>query len=437
MKTLIRNGWILTMDPSMKEYRKGSVLIEDDHIAAVGELDENIQSDRTVDAEGCIVMPGMVNTHCHVPMIPFRSLGDDCPDRLRRFLFPLENACMNENLTGLSAAYGMTEMMMNGITTFADMYYYPKRIAAEAEKAGIRAVIAESVIDQPSCDAADSDEGFRISEEFIRSCRSDLVTPAVSLHADNTVSAETFRRGIALADQYDVMVMSHVAEMDYEMDYFRREFGMTPVEWLDSIGCLSPRLLAVHCIHLSSHDISLLKKRGVSVSYCPGSNLKAGKGVAPLRDLVRADVPAGFGTDGASSGNTLELFTLMRMAACSQKTRYHDRSLFPAKELVRIATMGGARALHMDDRIGSLEAGKKADVVIVSLDAPHMFPVHDPYSVLVYSANPSDVRDVFISGRQTVADGKSKTDFRILRVQLEEAMQDFTRMAEEMAEKKL
>lgn len=437
MKTLIRNGWILTMDPQMHEYRHGDVLIEDDRIAAIGESLDGADAECTVDAAGCIIMPGMINTHCHIPMIPFRSLGDDCPDRLRRFLFPLENACMTEELIRLAAEYGTAEMMMNGITCFADMYYYPEQIAAAAEKNGIRAVIAESVIDQPSCDAPDADAGLAITERFLREGSSRLVTPAVSLHAANTVSASTFRKGMKLAEEYDTLLMCHIAEMDYEMDYFRSTYGLTPVAWLDEIGCLNSRLLAVHCIHLNEHDIELMRKRNVSVSYCPASNLKAGKGIAPVRDLQRAGISTGFGTDGASSGNTLELFTAMRMAACAQKTRYHDRSLFPAREIVRMATMGGAEALGMQNIIGSIEPGKKADLVLISLDAPHMFPAHDPYSVLVYSANPSDVKDVFVDGVRTVTEGKCTVDFRQLRDSLQSAMTEFCRKAEELAEKTL
>lgn len=437
MRTVFRNGWVLTMDEAMHEYHPGYVLVEDDVIVDVGNDDPamHFDCDREIDADNCIIMPGMINCHSHISMIPFRSLGDDCPDRLRRFLFPLENACMTKELAQSAAEYGCWEMMQGGITTFADMYYFPDAVASACEKAGIRAFVGESVIDQPTCDAKDSKEGLAIAEQFIHNWKDHpLVKPIIALHATNTVSEETFAKGMDIALQNDVTLMCHVSEMDYEMTYFKDTFHMTPVEWLNAHSFLNDHLLAVHCIHLSDQDIQLMKDNGVRVAHCPGSNLKAGKGVSPVRDLFEAGIATGLGTDGPSSGNTLELFSLMRLAVVAQKTYYHDRSLFPAKDIVRLATIEGAKALCCDKYTGSLEKGKKADIITISLDAMHMFPVHDVYSVLVYSANASEVKDVMVNGNLRIVNGIPQgMHIRDMKKNLSDMITDFNQKAKEQA----
>ena len=438
MRTVFRHGWVLTMDEDMHEYHPGYVVIQDDEIVDVGQDDVSRQfaCDEEIDAHNCIIMPGMSNCHSHISMIPFRSLGDDCKDRLRRFLFPLENACMTKQLASTAAEYGSWEMLRGGITTFADMYYFPDAVAGACERAGIRAFIGESVIDQPTCDARDSEEGLRIAEQFIKHWKDhSLIRPMIALHATNTVSEKTFVKGMDIAMQNDVQLMCHVAEMDYEMDYFRNTYDMTPVEWLNAIHCLNDHLLAVHCIHLSVSDIELMKQAGVSVAHCPGSNLKAGKGVSPVKDLVNEGVHVGLGTDGPSSGNTLELFSLMRLVALAQKTYYHDRSLFPAKDIVKLATIEGAKALHNEKVTGSLEKGKKADIITISLDAMHMFPVHDPYAALVYSANASDVKDVMVNGRMRIRNRQPEgIDVTKMKAELTKLMEDFNKRAKEQAD---
>lgn len=435
MSILIKHGWILTMDACYREYRDGDILIEDDKITYIGESIDALQADEVIDAAGKIVIPGMINTHCHASMVPFRSLGDDCPDRLRRFLFPLELSCMNESLAYLSAKYGILEMVSAGITTFADMYYFMDKVALACEEIGIRGVLGETIINQATCDSEEVYGGLALGEEFIKTWRnSPMITPILAPHATNTNEPQVFERAMDIVKKYNTMMMTHVAEMDYEMKYFRDNYDMTPIEWLDSIHCLNPHLLAVHCIHLNAHDIELMAKRGVNVSHCVGSNLKAGKGIAPIRDLRAKRIAVGLGTDGASSGNTLDLFTQMRLMPCAQKTKYHDRSLFPAKQVVRMATLGGAEALHMEEFIGSLEVSKKADITIVDTSSLAMFPIHDPYSALVYSASASDVCDVIIDGLHILKDRKTKHDSKALRYELDIEMQDFNRIAKEQSE---
>ncbi len=426
MKTLIENGWILTMDEQFHEYKGGQVLIEDDEIAYVGEAKDHGEVDEIIDASGMLVLPGMVNTHTHMGMVPFRSLADDVPDRLRRFLFPLELECMNDSLAYLSAKYAALEMLYSGITTCTDMYFFMDRIGVACEEVGIRALLGETLIQQETCDAPDVKEGLRLAEQFIATWQSSrLITPIIAPHATNTNDAQVFTKAMEIAMRYDTMMTTHAAELDYEMAYFRDTYGMTPIEWLEDIHCLNDHLLAAHCIHVSDSDIALMKQRNVSVAHCVVSNMKAGKGIAPIRDMERAGLAVGFGSDGASSGNTLDLFIQMRTFALAQKTKYQDRALYPAKEIVRIATMGGARALHLEHAIGSLEPGKKADLICVRSDSPSMFPLHDPYSALLYGACAHDVSDVFVDGVHVVKQRQSRIHLADVRGELDAEMQEF------------
>ncbi len=431
MRTLIENGWILTMDEDMQEYRKGHLVIEDDRIAYVGDVTVHEDIDTIIDADGAIVMPGMVNTHTHMGMIPYRSLGDDVPDRLRRFLFPLELECMNDSLAYLSSKYAALEMLLGGVTTCTDMYYFMDRVALACEETGIRALLGETIIQQETCDAMDANEGLQLAERFITTWKnSRLITPMIAPHATNTNDGNIFAQAMEIAMRHDTMLTTHVAEMDYEMAYFRDTYDMTPVEWLDSIHCLNEHILAAHCIQVNDNDLSLMKRRNVSVAHCPVSNMKAAKGIAPVRDMERYGIPVGFGSDGASSGNTLDLFVSMRTFALAQKNRYQDRALYPAKEIVRIATLGGAKALHLDHAIGSLEKGKKADIILVNCDSPSTFPLHDPYSTLVYGANAANVSDVFVDGVHVVQQRRSRIQLRDVREALEVEMHDFYEAAQ-------
>jgi len=426
MRTLIKNGWIVTMDDHMREYQNGHLVIEDDHIAYVGEacLQEHI--DEVIDAQGGIVMPGMINTHSHMSMIPFRSLGDDCPDRLRRFLFPLEAECMNESLAYLAAKYAAAEMLCGGVTTVADMYYFMDKVAMACEETGLRALLGETIIQQETCDAHDAFEGLRLGEQFIKDWKdSRLITPIIAPHATNTNDPEIFEKAMDIAVRYDTMLTTHVAEMDYEMKYFEDTYHMTPIAWLDHIHCLNEHLLAVHCIHVNEQDLSLMKRRSVSVAHCPVSNMKAGKGISPIRDMHKYGICVGLGSDGPSSGNTLDLFVQMHTFALAQKTKYHDRSLYPASKIVRMATIEGAKSLHLDHAIGSLEQGKKADIVIVSLRSSSMFPIFDVYSALVYSAGAHDVSDVFVDGNHVVKQHGASLHPASLRDELQMEMKEF------------
>ena len=495
MKTLIKHVTILTMDDADRVLRDGWLLIDGEKIAALGEaepqseeggaaasgcssaggssataqaensldsaaasarttaasqpienqqqataarpienlLQAEVAADEVIDGRGGILLPGFVNTHCHVSMVPFRSMGDDCPDRLRRFLFPLELEAMTPELVYWGALYGIAEMFLSGTTTFLDMYYFEDRVAEACEQAGIRGYLGETLIGQKTCDSPDEEYGgFAYQKDFFaeyHGARHPRIHPIIAPHGTTTLSPEKLREAHALAVQYDTIFTLHASEMDYEMEHFRA-MGMTPTAFLDSIGALDAHTLAAHCIHMTEEDLQLLKARGAGIAHCICSNTKAGKGVAPMERARQLGIGFGLGTDGPSSGNTLSMFDQMRMLPKAQKTANHDRSLFPARTIVRAATRGGAEVLH-GTAYGYLAPGMAADLTLVSTAAAHMFPVYNPFSALAYAANAADVDTVFANGRMVVRHGELTTlDLAEIRAHLVEEMKPFMAAAE-------
>lgn len=436
MRTVFRHAWILTMDEAYTEYRDGWLMTEGTQIAALGaEPWPETEADEVIDCQGGILLPGFVNTHCHASMVPFRTLGDDCADRLRRFLFPLEKDAMTPELACLGARYGMAEMLLGGTTTFTDMYYFQEQIAQICLETGMRGYMGETVISQPAPDSPEKNGGLQLAEAMLKKWAGHRrIRPVLAPHGTKTVQAETLKKCHALAREYDTFMTLHACETDDEMQHFAA-LGITPIQYLDSIGCLSDRLLAVHCIHVTEADIALMARRGARVAHCIGSNMKAGKGICPVRDLARAGIRWGLGTDGPSSGNTLSMFDQMRLFAGAQKTRYRDRTLFPARSIVRAATAGGAEALGDGGQYGMLLPGMSADITLVSVRGVTMFPMFDPYSMLVYSASARDVSMVMADGVMRVRDGVlAETSIESLRNSLENAMGAFIEAAERYAD---
>lgn len=406
MRQLITNVYILTMDQELTVYPTGYLIIEEDRIAEIGQMSELVyQSEafaEVTDGEGGLLIPGLINTHTHLGMIPFRSLGDDVPDRLRRFLFPLEKF-MTQELAVASGKYAMAEMQLAGVTTFFDMYYFADDLAAATVTMKSRGIIAETVINFPTCDSQTAHGGIDYSQNYLpKWLNHELVTPGIAPHAPNTNSEEALIAASQLARQYHVPLMIHLAEMDYEISYFAEKYDLTPVAYLEKIGFLGEHVVAAHCIFISEDDIQILKRTGTKVAHCLGANTKSAKGVAPLKALLAAGVPVGLGTDGPSSGNSLDLFCQMKLVGNMHKTVLKDRSAFPAVEILQLATNGGAEVLGMKEQIGSIEVGKKADLVLIETQSVNMFPLHDPYSVVVYSANSSNVETVWINGAVVV-----------------------------------
>ena len=409
---IIKHAYVVTMNRSKDIYEDGAVVIKGGRILAVGPaaIAANYRSAKIIDAGGDLVMPGMINTHTHASMTVFRGLGDDVPDRLQRFIFPLEHKLVDRGIVYWGALHGMVEMIQAGVTTIADMYYFEDEVARGAQKIGLRGILGETVLNALAPDAKEPYGGMAYALKFIQQFRGDpLITPAFAPHAPYTVDAAHLQSVQKEADALDVPILMHVAEMPDEVTSTRKDFDKTPVEYLDSIGLLTRRLVAAHCIFVSDSDIALLKARGVGVAHNMESNIKSAKGVAPAWKMFNQGVRVGLGTDGPMSGNTLDIIGQLGYVAKVQKLYNHDRNIMHAVDVVEMATMGGARALHMEDRIGSLETGKLADVIVLDRDSTTMTPFYDVYSTLVYSATPHDVRTTIIQGRVIMENRKINT----------------------------
>ncbi len=404
---IITNAHVVTMNDAREVHDRGVVVIRGEKIVAVGPeaIARGFTATRTIDARGGLVLPGMINTHTHASMTVFRGLGDDVPDRLRRFIFPLEKALVNRELVYWGGLHGMIEMIEGGVTTFANMYYFEEEVARAAKELGMRAILGQTIINFPAPDSPEPYGGFARAKKFIADFQGDpLITPAFSPHAPYTVDAAHLRAIAEASAELNAPVLIHLAEMPDEVATLRKEHNMTPVEYLDSLGLLNHRLLAAHCIFVTDSDIALLKERNVGVAHAMVANIKSAKGVAPALKMFNAGVRIGLATDGPMSGNTLDIIGQLGYVAKVHKLDQKDRNVMPALNVVAMATRGGASALHMEDRIGSLEAGKLADIIIVDVDATHMIPLYDPYSALVYAANARDVRTTIIHGRVVMED---------------------------------
>lgn len=442
MKTIIKNGIVVTMNGQRDLWSRGYVAMEGTKLVCAGPMEELAKREeqwreqgeelRTEDARGAIIMPGMINTHCHLGMAPFRGLGDDCRDRLRVFLLPLENQAMDSRLAVASARYSICELLLAGVTTVMDMYYFEEELAAVMDQAGIRGIAGETVMEAATCDAGTPEEAIARGRALMEAYRNHpRIRGALAPHGTTTCSPGTLKRIWEADAAFGSIFTLHTAEMDYEMDQLRRDYGKTPVEYLKSLGVLGKGTLTAHSIRLTREDAQLLAESGASVAHCIGSNTKAAKGVSPVSWLRSLGVPVGLGTDGPASGNTLDLFTQMRMCANFHKNELRDRSAFPAKEIVAMATIEGARALGLDEVTGSLEPGKEADLVVVETDSANMFPVYDPYSALVYSAFASNVREVYVAGECLVREKRLvREDLAAVRKSLAQEMDrtEFGRM---------
>ncbi|MEE4660154.1 MAG: amidohydrolase [Halieaceae bacterium] len=411
---LIHSGRVLTMDATARVLQGGVVVVSGDRIVAVGgpELLDRYSAEHTIDARGGIVMPGMINLHNHLPMIAFRGLGENgVRNRLYDFFFPLEKALLSRELIRISARQAAIESAVAGVTTITDMYYYEDEVATAVKDVGLRGVLGETVIGFPVVDAATPEAGLAYAEDFIRRFRNDpLITPAVAPHAPYTVSPELLGKVRELAERYDVPILMHVAEMPDEKARVMAAFkdvppGLSIIEYLAHTGILVDRLVAAHVIHVDDEDIALLRNNQVGIGHNPISNTKGSTGLAPAWEMYQRELAIGLGTDGPMSGNQMDMLGTLRQAAIVARTRGNDSVRFTPFELVHMVTVGGARALDMEDRIGSLEAGKLADIVVIAADRPNMTPLYDPYAALVFQAYPGDVMLTVVNGDIVARDG--------------------------------
>lgn len=408
---LITGGTVVTMDPARRVVEDGAVAVRGDIIIAVGtraELEARFDAARHVDASGDLVLPGLINGHAHAAMSLFRGLADDLAlnDWLEKYIFPAEARNVTEDFVTWGTRLGVLEMLRGGITTYVDMYYFEDAVARVTKEAGMRGVLGETIIDFPAPDNKTVAQALAYTEEFLKRWKGDaLIVAAIAPHSIYTCSEKTLQDSAALARRYGAPIVIHVAEARFESELSRAKHGRSPVGYLEDIGVLGPDVVAAHCIWVDASDISLLAQRGVGCVHNPASNMKLASGVMPVVDLLAAGARVGLGTDGAASNNNLDEIADMGLAAKLQKLARGDPRALPAEQVVEMATIGGARALHMEKEIGSLEPGKKADLILLRTGAPHATPLYNVYSQLVYAMKASDVDTVIIGGR-TVMEGR-------------------------------
>ncbi|AVK38129.1 amidohydrolase [Morganella morganii] len=429
---MITDGTVLTMNPENTVFEHGTVVVSDGKIVAVGgpELTAKYQAKKVLDVKGDIVMPGLINTHTHGSMTVFRSLGDDVPDRLHRYIFPLENKLVSRDMVRTGANLANIEMIKGGVTTYADMYYFEDEVAKTVDKAGLRAVLGETIINFPVADAQTPEEGIAYAVRFIHKYKDHpRITPAFAPHAPYTNTTENLQKIAALSEELNVPVMIHLAETDREKEEIaKRTGGKSPVQYMADIGVLNNRLLAAHIIMADDNDLNLLKKYDVGVAHNISANTKSAKGVAPVTQMLEKGIRTGLGTDGPMSSNTLTTMNELNLVGKIHKLETKNRAAMPPLTVVEMATMGSARALHMDDKIGSLETGKLADIIVVDTKAPNMVPVYSPYAALVYGANGANVRHTIVDGVILMEDRQ------LLTVNENEIIQDAQRFAEKVRE---
>lgn len=431
---IIKNGTILTMNEKRDIIKNGVLIIKDNRIIAVGDkkLLKKYDADKIIDADDGIIMPGMINTHTHISMVVFRSLADDVPDRLNRYIFPLERKMVSPNMVYIGAKHGAMEMALGGVTTLVDMYLFEESAAKAVKEVGLRGIMTQNIIKYPTADGKSKGETLKRAIAFIEKYKDDeLITPGFAPHAPHTVSKEELLKIKELSEKYNVPVSMHVAETDKEFDKIKKEYNMTPVEYLDSLGLLNKRFIAAHNIFITDSDIELLKKRDVGIAHNMVANIKSAKGISPALKMHDLGLRVGLGTDGPMSGNTLDIIGQMGYVAKLHKLNNKDRSALPPLKAVEMATIGGAKAIHREKELGSLEIGKLADVVIVETKSVNMNPIYDPYSALVYSANATNVDTVIVNGKVVVEDKQIKT---VNFDKVIEATNDFKKKVQKIAD---
>jgi 5-methylthioadenosine/S-adenosylhomocysteine deaminase len=402
---LIVGGTVVTMNEQRNVIEDGAIAIRDGKIVLVGKrgaVTRNLTAKQTINAEGKVIIPGLINTHTHIPMTLFRGIADDLDlqEWLNKYIFPAEGKNVDESLVRAGTRLGLAEMIRGGTTTYCDMYYFEDAIADETAKAGVRGVLGQTIIDFPAPDFMTNAEAMKGTESFIKKWQNHpLIVPAVAPHAPYTVSEEHLKSASDLSKKLNSPLIMHLAEAQSETDFIMKNKQMRSIEYVNKIGFFSDKTIAAHVIQATDKELEILKKNNVGIAHNPESNMKLAAGVAPVPLMLKKNLRLGLGTDGAASNNDLNLWEEMDTAAKLHKVFSGDPKVVSAAEVFAMATIGGARVLHMEDKIGSIEAGKLADMAIVDLDGLHQTPFYNLYSHLVYATKASDVNTVIINGQ--------------------------------------
>jgi 5-methylthioadenosine/S-adenosylhomocysteine deaminase len=406
---VITNGTIITVDDQFKIIENGLICVAADRIVRIGPMPGNgplPDAKRTIDAEGGIILPGLVNTHTHLPMTLFRGLADDLPLKqwLEDVIFPAEAAHMTPENVRIGTSLACAEMMLSGTTTCCDGYFLEDEVAQTVADSGLRGVLGQGVMDFAAPGIGDPGDAIAVAERFAVKwrARSPLIRPSVFCHSLYACSAGTLTAAKRMADKHGLLFQIHVAETRTENENIREQHRTSPVGYLDRLGLIGPNCLLVHCVWIDDADMAVIAERKAAVSHNPESNMKLAAGIAPLTRMHTAGVTVGIGTDGCASNNTLDLFQAMDITAKLHKVHDMDSTAADARTILRMATRDGARAIGMEAEIGSLEVGKKADLIIVDICQPHLVPMYHPVSHAVYAAKGSDVKTVIIDGHPVV-----------------------------------
>jgi 5-methylthioadenosine/S-adenosylhomocysteine deaminase len=408
--------YVITQDGQHRVIQDGAVAVKDGRILAVGtriQINARYSAKQRLDRPEAILAPGLINTHTHAAMSLFRGIADDLrlQDWLEKFIFPAEAKNVSAEFVRWGTRLGCLEMLLSGTTTFTDMYYFEDVVGEAAIEAGMRGVLGETIIGFPVADNKTPADALAFTEKFLRRFADDpLIVPAVAPHALYTNSDDTLKACRRLANQYKAPLIIHLSETKKENDDELAKRHATPTKTLDSLGMWEGRSLAAHAVWVDEADMAILKQRGVGIAHCPSSNMKLSSGIAPVARMLELDLPIGLGPDGpAGSNNDFNLFEEMDLAAKLAKVTTGNPQVVPAAAALDMATIRGARALGMEKEIGSLEVGKRADMIMVRIDRPHAVPLYDAVSQMVYALKGSDVRDVMVNGKLVVRDAKSLT----------------------------
>lgn len=410
-QTLLSGRYLLTMEEEEPLIEEGALLIEGDSIRALGagkELLARYPEAARLHSPHGLIMPGLVNVHTHAAMALFRGLADDLPlmQWLTEYIFPVE-ATLTADMVRTGTLLSLCEMIRSGTTSFCDMYLFAGAVAEAVEESGMRAWLGEAIYDFPSPSYGELENGLVLSRELIERYRKHpLISMTAVAHAVYTCAPSLLKRMAEMASRENLRLAIHLAENEEEDRTCRERYGLSPVQHLEQLGILGPNLVAAHCVVLDEEEIVLLAKRGVKVAHCPQSNMKLGSGIAPADALLAAGVCVGLGTDGSASNNTVDMFSEMNSMAKIHKARRRDPLPVSAQEALHCATLGGAGVLGAEQHIGSLAVGKKADCIVIDLNQPHLTPLYNPVSHLVYAVKGSDVLHSMVNGRLLMQDRK-------------------------------